>query len=163
MKIRNTFGFIINIFPHFNWKNILFWQNQSINLILQMKRTLLLLISIALLSCGTTKKIDNSPATSYGYTEANAIKVGGDDYNNGPRFEREYLNGLTGPNGEEISYHRTGSCCGFETKNGIQGYGMLDKYEVTYEGIEEPVILYLNMYDPNEGEIKAPRGFLLKE
>lgn len=128
-----------------------------------MKKTLLLLISLFLLSCGTTKKIENTAAADYGYTESNAIKVGGEDYTNGPIFEREYLNRLTGPNGEEISYERTGSCCGFETENGIMGNGMLDMYEVTYEGLKEPVILYLNMYDPHKGAPMAPKGFLLKE
>ena len=127
-----------------------------------MKRLIPLFVSLLLFSCGTTKKVGNDTAASYGYTEANAIKVGGESYNDGPRFEREYLNRLTGPNGEEISYHRTGSCCGFETENGIQGYGMMDKYEVTYEGLDKPVILYLNMYDPHQGAPVAPQGFLLK-
>jgi hypothetical protein len=41
------------------------------------------------------------------------------------------------------------------------GLGLLDLYEVTYEGLEQPVILYLDMYD--EGPVAAPAGFLLPE
>lgn len=126
-----------------------------------MKKILLLLLSLCLFSCGSTK-VDSQVAADYGYSEAKPILVGGEDYTKGPRYERAYLDQLTGPNGEEISYKRTGSCCQFETENGIMGGGMLDIYEVTYEGLEEPVILYLNMYDPNSGEIVAPRGFKLK-
>ena len=128
-----------------------------------MKRSLLLLLSLVLISCGSTTKIGNGVAETYGYEESNAIRVGGENYNQGPLYERQYLDRLTGPNGEKITYHRTGSCCGFETENGIQGYGMLDKYEVSYDGLEKPVILYLNMYDPHEGTPIAPRGFLLKD
>lgn len=127
-----------------------------------MKKLLLLILSIFLFSCSSTRQLDSKTAADYGYTEAKPILVGGADINNGPRYERAYLDRLTGPNGEEISYKRTGSCCQFETENGFMGGGMLDTYEVTYEGLEEPIILYLNMYDPNPGATVAPRGFKLK-
>ncbi len=41
------------------------------------------------------------------------------------------------------------------------GSGLLDKYEVKYEGIENPVILYINMY--NKGKLKAPKGFTFRQ
>jgi hypothetical protein len=37
---------------------------------------------------------------------------------------------------------------------------MLDMYEVTYEGLEEPVTLYLDMY--RREEPRAPTGFSLE-
>jgi len=37
------------------------------------------------------------------------------------------------------------------------GSGLFDVYEVTYDGVAEPVTLYLNMYDPGEPHI--PHGF----
>jgi hypothetical protein len=104
--------------------------------------------------CASNKSATLNPDT-YGYTEANPISTG-----DGPSGERAYLNRLTGPNGEKIQYSRIGSCCPFKTKNGLlDNTGMLDKYEVTYEGLGRKIILYLNMYD--KGEMVAPKGFVL--
>ena len=96
---------------------------------------------------------------TYGYTEKNPIMVGGKD--GGPKNERRFLNALTGPKGEPISYKRLGSCCFFSTKNGGFGSGLLDKYEITYEGLESPIILYINMYDSDV--LKVPVGFTLRK
>ncbi|MBD8082762.1 2-dehydro-3-deoxyphosphooctonate aldolase [Chryseobacterium sp. GCR10] len=95
---------------------------------------------------------------TYGYTEKNPVKVGG--ATNGPSNERKYLNSLTGPNGEAVSFVRNGSCCAFSTKNSPFGGGLLDMYSVTYEGKKDTVTLYLNMYD--KGKLKAPAGFKIK-
>ena len=63
--------------------------------------------SILLLSCAakniSSENRDNILTDkTYGYTEKNPIKVGGGE--NGPANERKYLNSLTGPNGEKVSY-----------------------------------------------------------
>ena len=89
---------------------------------------------------------------TYGYHESNPIKCGG-----GPSGEREYLSLLRGPNDEPVRFSRDGSCCGFETPNGILGGGMLDIYSVWIGDQPEPVKLYLNMYDYEQP--KAPKGF----
>ncbi len=94
---------------------------------------------------------------TYGYTQENPIKVGGYSENDGPDNERRYLNSIHGPNGEIISYTREGSCCFFRTPNGMDGVGLLDRFKITYEGLKEPVFLYLNMYDYEMPE--APYGF----
>jgi len=94
---------------------------------------------------------------SYGYSERNPILVGGNS--EGPKNERRFLNALVGPNGESVQYRRTGSCCPFATKNSEWG-GMLDTYEVSYEGLGESVVLYINMYDSDT--LKVPVGFKLK-
>ena len=97
---------------------------------------------------------------TYGYSEKNPIMVGQED--GGPKAERRFLNALAGPNGEKISYQRDGSCCAFFTKNGLFGdNGLLDMYEVTYEGIDKPIILYINMYDSDV--LQVPVGFTLKK
>jgi len=102
-----------------------------------------------------------SDDSTYGYTQKNAIAVGG-QLTEGARNEQRYLNALTGPNGEAISYNRRGSCCPFKTPNGLFGDGgLLDIYEITYTGLEKPIILYINMYDP--GELKAPKGFTFRQ
>lgn len=97
---------------------------------------------------------------TYGYKQENPVKVGGAREQSGPANERRFLNALTGPNGETISYHRKGSCCPFKTPNGFAGGGLLDIYEVTYEGLKKPIVIYINMYDA--GELKAPQGFKFK-
>jgi hypothetical protein len=97
---------------------------------------------------------------TYGYTSENAIKVGG-SMMEGPKNERKFLNALAGPNGEEISYARDGSCCPVESENGFGGYAMLDIYSITYKGISKPIKLYINMYDP--GELLIPVGFTIRK
>lgn len=80
----------------------------------------------------------------YGYSPQEPIKVGG-----GEASERQYLNSLRGPQGQEVQYERTGSCCPFEIKNSEIG-GMLDVFKVIWEGAAKPIVLYLDMYDADE-------------
>lgn len=74
---------------------------------------------------------------TYGTTRENPIPVGHlDGY-----AEEVFLLGLFGPNGEEVRFERIGSCC--------QGYSaglMLDMIAVSYEGLDAPVVLYLDPY-----------------
>ena len=99
---------------------------------------------------------------TYGYTERNPIMVGGARTSEGPKNERRFLNSLLGPAGEQINYQRLGSCCGFKTQNGTFGNsGLLDKYEITYKGLDVPIVLYINMYDSDV--LKVPVGFTLRE
>ncbi|KFF06588.1 hypothetical protein [Flavobacterium reichenbachii] len=124
-----------------------------------MRKLILAIAVVSILnSCNSTKN-SNTVDTTYGYTEKNAVKVGGDF--DGPKNEKKYLNSLTGPNGEEVSFSRLGSCCAFETKNSSFGGGMLDKYAVSYKGKKDTVTLYINMYDKTK--LKAPDGFKLKD
>ena len=95
---------------------------------------------------------------SYGHSPENPINVGG--LQNGALNQRLFLSALAGPNGEEISFQRIGSCCPFPTPNGFNGRGLLDKYEVTYAGLSTPIILYLNFYDSDV--LKVPVGFTLR-
>lgn len=124
-----------------------------------MKKILVAILAILLNGCSSTKTgtFETTDAT-YGYSKDNPIKVGGDV--NGPVNERNYLNSLAGPNGETVKYTRSGSCCHFETKNSSFGMGMLDIYQVTYEGKNDTITLYLNMYD--KAKLKAPVGFIFK-
>ncbi len=98
---------------------------------------------------------------TYGYDQNNPIKVGGVQESSGPLNERRFLNALLGPNGEAITYVRKGSCCAFKTPNGFNGVGLLDRYEVTYEGLETPIFLFINMYD--YAELKVPVGFTFRK
>ncbi|MFH6942561.1 2-dehydro-3-deoxyphosphooctonate aldolase [Flavobacterium sp. FlaQc-50] len=125
-----------------------------------MKKLFFIITFSALISCSTSKSGTQNVTTdsTYGYSRDNPIKVGGDD--NGPINERKYLNSLSGPNGETILYNRSGSCCHFETRNSSYGMGMLDIFKVTYEGKNDTITLYLNMYD--KAKLKAPIGLKFK-
>jgi len=121
------------------------------------------IISSAILTClvsGCSSGVQLSGVSedpTYGYNQENPIKVGGVKEHQGPENERRYLEALRGPTGQKISYNRVGSCCPFDAPDGFLGGGMLDIYEVTYEGVKTPVRLYLNMYDRDR--LLAPRGF----
>lgn len=95
----------------------------------------------------------------YGYGRRNPIHVGGGS-ESGAANQRAYLDGLRGPAGQPVTYRRLGSCCSFRSRHAPQG-GALDAYEVTFEGIERPVLLYLDLYTPPEGALPAPAGFTL--
>jgi hypothetical protein len=87
-----------------------------------------------------------STDATYGYTQENPIKVGGDAFDGPPR-ERAFLDNLLGPNGETISYERTGSM--------PFGNTILDAFEIT--GLNKEVILYIDEYAFTEPQ--APVGF----
>lgn len=83
---------------------------------------------------------------TYGYSETNPIKVGG-EFINGVSRERAYLNHLRGLNGEILSYEREGSVDG--------GSVILDKYHITGPGVDK--VLYVDLYSYEE--LFAPVGF----
>ncbi|WP_245766598.1 2-dehydro-3-deoxyphosphooctonate aldolase [Pustulibacterium marinum] len=111
----------------------------------------------------TFRLTEISKDTNYGYSEKKPVEVGGVSEQSGPMNERRYLNALAGPNGEQISYFRAGSCCPIKSNNDPFGFGsvMLDIYRVTWEGKKDTVSIYINMYD--SGELKAPVGFTIKK
>ena len=90
-----------------------------------------------------------STDSTYGYSQENPIKVGGDAFE-GPARERAYLDNLLGPNGESLSYERQGSLPTDTT--------ILDIYIITGSGINETI--YLDEY--NYSEPQAPMGFTCK-
>ncbi len=87
-----------------------------------------------------------STDTTYGYTETNPIRVGG-DFLSGPARERAYLDNLLGPNGEALTYERLGSLPSGDT--------ILDEYLVTGPGINVKLYLDEYIYEP----LQAPAGF----
>lgn len=100
--------------------------------------------SIRFIDAGGTCPISADP--TYGYSEENPIRVGG-DFLSGVSRERAYLDHLRGPNGESLSYERLGSI--------PSGDVILDIYKVTAPGENET--LYLDLY--NYSELLAPIGF----
>ena len=98
-------------------------------------------------STGTVKSAcPVSTDKTFGYTKANPIKVGGGDFGGPPR-EREYLDTLRGPNGEELTYDRLGSLPFDST--------ILDIYEI--KGLKQTATLYVDEYSYTDPV--APAGF----
>jgi len=92
---------------------------------------------------------------SYGTKPKTNIKVG--SISN----EYAFIAQLTGPNGEEIIARRIGSGWPVKSKSSPFGKAMLDKWEITYEGLNEPIVLYLNGYDYKKP--KCPMGLNFKK
>ncbi|HEU0015124.1 MAG TPA: hypothetical protein VFQ45_15650 [Longimicrobium sp.] len=116
-----------------------------------------------------TERLDALPADApgadpreagdeFGYGRGNPVRVGG-DVPNGAARQRRYLDALRGPQGQPVTYTRLGSCCLFRTPHSERGQGALDAYEVTYEGLARPVVLYFDMYTPPGAALRAPEGF----
>lgn len=100
--------------------------------------------------------------STYGFSPANPIKVGGTKEQSGPRNQRRFLNALLGPGGEKVQYARLGGCCPFKTPNGLlDNTGLLDRYRVYWQGSKDTLILYLNMYD--YGDLFIPNGFTARK
>lgn len=97
----------------------------------------------------------------YGLVEAKPVQVGG--VMEGVARAQAYFARLRGPQGQKLSVERKGSCCFFETPNGLfDNMGLLDRYVVKYEGLAKPVTVFINIYD--EGPLYPVAGFtLLKE
>lgn len=97
----------------------------------------------------------------YGYDKDYPINIfylnTKNDTINQPRF----LNALAGPNGEKITYKKLESCCPFPTKRFETGAGLLDVYEIYWEGQDKPIKLYLNIYE--KGILMVPFGLTLKK
>ena len=97
-------------------------------------------------SCG----VADEPA--FGTALTSAIQVGGGAMYAASR-QRRYLDALRGPGGEPLTYKRTGA-----RPLDSEGRAIIDIYEVTYPGLDKPIVLYLDAYHFDD-ELKAPKGF----
>jgi hypothetical protein len=95
----------------------------------------------------------------YGYDKDYPINVFYYSTRNESVNQERFLNALAGPKGENLSFKKLESCCPFPTKRSEMGAGFLDVYEVKWEGLKKPVILYMNIYE--KGALKVPVGFSL--
>jgi hypothetical protein len=97
----------------------------------------------------------------YGYDKDYPINVFYYSTRNETINQERFLNALSGPKGEKINFTKLESCCPFPTKRSEMGVGLLDVYEVKWEGLKKPVILYMNIYE--KGALKVPVGFSLSK
>ena len=89
----------------------------------------------------------------YGYTPEQAVQIGG-----GAMFvasrERRYLDSLRGPGGEPVRYKRMGT-----TMLEPNAASVIDVYEVSYDGAERPLTVYLDAYHFDD-LLRAPKGLI---
>ena len=97
----------------------------------------------------------------YGYEKEYPINIFYSNTKNETINQQRYLNALAGPKGEKITYTKLESCCPFPTKRSEMGAGFLDVYELKWEGQQNPVTLYLNIYE--KGVLMVPVGLTLKK
>ena len=93
----------------------------------------------------------------YGYRAEKAIRTGGP----GSSKQRAFLDQLRGPEGQAVTYHRTGVCGAYTDTAQPFGKAMIDCYTVRYEGQAQPATLYLDLYRAEP--LKVPQGFTLQK
>jgi hypothetical protein len=99
--------------------------------------------------------------SKYGYNQDYPINLGFENEKFSPKNIPYFFNALTGPNGEKIQYEKVDSCCPFPTKKSVMGAGTLDIYQVTFEGSDKKILLYINIYE--KGKVLCPKGFSIKK
>jgi hypothetical protein len=87
---------------------------------------------------------------TYAYSPENPIRLGGHATGDAELRQSAYLNALFGPQGQPIYYGRIGSCCP------LPDYGVLDAFELTYEGLAAPLVIYIDLY--HRGPLQVPVG-----
>lgn len=95
----------------------------------------------------------------YGYEKDYPINIFYRGTKNDTINQKYFLNALAGPKGEKITYKKLENCCPFPTKTSDMGAGFLDVYELSWEGLKKPIILYLNIYE--RGQLMVPLGLSL--
>ncbi|CAH0335572.1 hypothetical protein FVB9288_01220 [Flavobacterium sp. CECT 9288] len=149
-----------------------------------MKNTLVIFILFITLSgCTSTKSTlqntdDNAPDLQltqkntfiiteystdkkYGYNKDYPVNIFFNNTNNETINQERFINALAGPKGEKITFTKLESCCPFPTKRSDMGAGLLDVFELKWDGQKTPVLLYLNIYE--KGVVKVPVGLTLKK
>jgi len=100
---------------------------------------------------------ETAPDKKYGYNQDYPVNLGFMQYKTAEINVKRFFGGLSGPKGEKLTYTKTESCCPFPTKKYDVGAGLLDIYEVTWQGLSQPKIIYINLYE--KGKVMAPQGF----
>ncbi len=105
----------------------------------------------------TEKSMDGKYGTNKDYP----INIGFDNETMSSKNIALFFNALQGENEEQITYKKTDDCCPFPTKRSFMGAGLLNVYEVSFEGTDKKINLYFNIYD--KGKILCPNGFSIKK
>ncbi len=104
---------------------------------------------------------ETSSDKKYGYHQDYPVNLGFLPITTAEINVKRYFGALSGPNGENVSYRKVDSCCPFPSPKNEMGAGILDIYEVTWEGLKEPKRIYINLYE--KGVVMAPKGFGIRK
>lgn len=97
----------------------------------------------------------------YGYNKDYPVNLFYQDTKNENINQPRFLDALAGPNGEKVSYRKLESCCPFPSKRAASGAGLLDVFEISWDGNLKPLTIYLNIYE--KGILMVPMGLTLKK
>jgi hypothetical protein len=97
----------------------------------------------------------------YGYDQDYPVNLGFLPIQTAEINVQRYFGALSGPEGQKIAYAKVDSCCPFPSKKNDMGAGILDIYEVTWEGLSTPKRIYINLYE--KGKVLAPQGFGIRQ
>ncbi len=121
-------------------------------------KKLLILSCLLLIFAGCSSNVMNDvvivKSSGYGYSADSPVACG-----RGIDGEMEYLSKLRGPDGQQVHCVRMQDCCPFRIFPSGEGY--LSRWELSYEGISKPVILYINTFV--RAPVRAPNGFAFAE
>ncbi len=108
----------------------------------------------------TYKLVSKATNKKYGFHQDYPVNVGFGLLHQREENIEKFLNALLGPNGEKITYSQNGSCCPFPTDKSELGGGLLEVYQITWEGNSKPLTIYLNYFE--KGEVLIPVGLTAK-
>ncbi|MCO6148687.1 2-dehydro-3-deoxyphosphooctonate aldolase [Flavobacterium sp. NRK1] len=97
----------------------------------------------------------------YGYDQDYPVNLGFLPITIAEMNVKRFFGALSGPEGQQITYTKVDSCCPFPSKKNDMGAGILDIYEVTWEGLATPKRIYINLYE--KGKVIAPHGFGIRQ
>lgn len=97
----------------------------------------------------------------YAYHQDYPVNVGFTSLEDGAKNQVRFLNALAGPKGEKITYKLVDTCCPFPTKKSSMGAGMIDIFEITWEGNTTPLRIYVNKFE--KGELMIPLGLTIRK
>lgn len=97
----------------------------------------------------------------YGYDQDYPVNLGFLPVASAEINVQRYFDALAGPEGQKLTYKKADSCCPFPSKRNDMGAGILDIYEVTWDGLKEPKLIYINLYE--KGKVIAPAGFTIRQ
>ncbi|OIQ20148.1 MAG: 2-dehydro-3-deoxyphosphooctonate aldolase [Flavobacterium sp. MedPE-SWcel] len=97
----------------------------------------------------------------YGYDPDYPVNLGYLPIRNAVINVKRYFGALSGPEGQAITYKLVDSCCPFPSSKNNMGAGILDIYEINWEGLTEPKRIHINLYE--RGKVIAPLGLGIKK
>lgn len=114
-----------------------------------------------MLDSTTYKLTKHATDNNYGFDQDYPVNLGFGLLHQREANIEKFLNALQGPEGQKITFSQHSNCCPFPTDKSQLGSGMLEVYQITWEGNSKPLEIYLNTYE--KGEVLIPIGLTAKK